>query len=328
MIVRWVRNLEQAANDREAAQRSLDGAAMTPAEQKRAQDQIAKSNREIERFAQRINEELKRAAEKRTPIRYPRNLDSIHDRQLADYLGSVKQTISKLNHQLQVDGAQGDMYARQLESRRKEAAKIQEVAGRNKTILEREDVKLARRKKEVAGRLDQRKTELAKIERRLGEVAKERKKFDHESQRIEEVAAKKKQELEDAERDLAILESQRKHEPNRDRRDQIIERSRKVESQVAELRQKVGSQLKFQIDQLGQIRQRIQGESTDLHAAADKARSDVQILEQELKDIDRARKDMKRNLEKEGDRMAAIDASMDDLKQAQKYAKKYGVVAT
>jgi chromosome segregation ATPase len=327
MIIRWVKNLQQAAHDREAAQKAIDGQKLTPAEQSRVEQQILKANREIERFAERINDDLRRAAEKRKPVRYPHGLDSIKDHTLKDYIASVRQTIGQLNHQIQVEGQRGDMYARQLEARRKDAVKVQETSKKNQTTLRREDEKLARRLSDAQKRLEDRKKDLVEIEREIASVQRHRTRYNAERERFDAQLERKRTELRNLEAEYKALESKKSHEPNRDRREPMKAELDRMAPKLQELRDFVNQQLKFQAAQMEKVREKLQHESSELTRARNQLEGDIKLLETELFEIKRARKDMKNNLEKEQGRMAAIGSTLDELRRTQDYAKKYGIVA-
>lgn len=325
MIIRWVKNLDEAAKGRAKAQAAMDGMEMTPAERRRVSDEIARCNRDIERYAGRINEDLKRAAAKRERVSYPRELESIQDRQLKDYCTSVRLTISKLNDQIGADGKNAGSYLRDLRNQRKHAVKVDQVAAKNEVSLSREDQKLLKRDKEVKGRRAGRETDLKKIEGELKRVAADRKKLEDENARVSGIFKKKDAELHELRGSLDDLGRRKKMEKDPDRRNTLRDKATKLEPQVAHLEQYLNDHLKFQLDQFEKIRERVQDESTKLNRARDAAEKDLEVLSAELADLKRLRGAIADNRDRESKRRVSVATCIKEVDKAQAQAKRAGV---
>ncbi len=325
MIIRWVKNLADAARARDKAQNALDGAEMTGPEQKRVASELERCNRDIGRYAERINEDLRRAAAKRVKVSYPRALESIHDRQLRDYCQSVGRTIEKLNHQIAIDGAQAEDYLRELNNKKKQALKVQDVAVKNQQSLCRELDKLEKREKEVAGRIEGRKRDLQKIEAERKRAANDNAKFDTERGRVEAIHKQKKDQMLTLQDELESLRRRKAQEQDPARREPLKEKIAKIEPQLAQLEPYVKQHIEFQLGQYKQIDDRIKGERSQLGKARDQVEKDIAVLESELAEVRRLRKVFAQNIEQETKRKASVATTLKDMKRAEGWAKRAGV---
>lgn len=325
MIIRWIDDLEEAAKARSRAQTALDGERISPAEAKKLELEITQRNRDIEIYAQRINDELKRAAEKREPVSYSHHLETIQDRQLQDYLSGVKGTIDRLNHQLMTDGKNADTFARSLKRQEENTLRMEEGAAKNQAVLAKEDQKLARREAELKKRLEDRQNDLKKIEAELKRVGSDKKRLQDERDRVKDVERQRQREIDLLQNQRRGLEQQKKIEPNFDRRQLVKAKIAKLDPAIAQNKEFLEKHVRFQLDQFAKIEEKIRFEVGQLNKAVGGVKADMDTLKKELADLKKARAAIRDNIDREGKRKSALAVAAKDVKRAQAQALKAGI---
>lgn len=327
MIIRWVKELEQAAKKRQTAQQALDGEKLGGPERSRIEKEISQQNRNIERYAQRINEDLKRAAEKRVKVFTPISLDSISDSQLRDYLLGVKRTTDRLNQQLKKEGGNAESYARSLKIQKERAREYENTAGANIKTLNREDAKLAKRATESKKRLDSRQDDLKRLQRELKRVSDERTKIEGERNRVQLLIDAKKRDLTGLENELRQAEAAKKNASRPDDKAKLKEKTAKLQQKIEQVKPYTEQHLKFQLEQFERIMEKVRFEVTQLHRAIDSAERDIAILKEEQTDLKRARSKVAENISKEKKRQGSLVGAIKDLDKAREKARAAGVRA-
>jgi len=327
MIIRWVKHLQEASRARALAQSSLDGLELSRPERERLEREIGRRNREIERYAQRINDDLRRAAEKRAKIDNASALDSIRDEQLSGYCSSVKSTITKLNKQIESEGRNAGKLVKSLEAQKRQVSKMKAVAAKNQKTLAKDDVKLEKRVKELERHASAREGDVDKLKREMRRVKEQRKQFESDRGRVRTVEDRKRRELANLEQDKRALENARKYEKDRDRRDALKEKIARIDPQIEQLKKYIDDHLKFQFGQFEEIEKRLDFERAELTRALETAEEDLERMRAELAELEKARSTLQSNLEKEEAREEKLDACLAEVADAEADAKSAGVRA-
>ncbi|HVY62278.1 MAG TPA: hypothetical protein VHF22_11530 [Planctomycetota bacterium] len=326
MIIRWVSNLEEAAKARSVAQDRLNKPNLSADDERALSEEISKRNEEIETYARRINDDLKRAAQERLKVELSGNIDSIKDMQLEGYLKGVKSTITSLNEQINAEGRGAERYAVSVREKRVQAEKLDDVAKKNQQTLARDEAKLTQGLKDAEKRLDLRDGELRKVDLELRRLESERKKFDMEYDRVQAFQADQQKQLTTMKRDSDALDKRIKGERIRERREQLRDQLERFQPQM-EQQQKLVDQLRFQIGQLDAIRGKLDLEKEQLTAAAASAKADIQSMKSEVAEFKKTRQAVRQNLVKEEKRREALAQCIAECRDAEARAKEFGVLA-
>lgn len=327
MIIRWIKNLQEASDARAVAQKELDKQSLSVDQEKRLAAEISKQNKQIETYAKRINEDLKRAASERNKIESPLALESIKDSQLKDYCSSVSRTIDNLNKQIEAEGWRADQYLLSVNNKRLEAVKLQKTATKNVETLARELTKVEKREEDAAKRLKQRDDEIRKIKAEQKRLENERKKLDSERMRVKDTETQKRRQLEQLRKEREGLDVAIKREPKRDERDLLRDKAARLDPQIEQLQQLVERHLRFQLDQLTQIQAKIDFEDRQLDSGLQAGEADAKQIKGEIEDLKKAKAGVKANMAKEQKRADALAAVVVDCDRARERAKEYGVGA-
>jgi chromosome segregation ATPase len=326
MIIRWVSNLEEAAKARAVAQDRLNKPNLSTDDERQLSEEISKRNEEIETYARRINDDLKRAASERLKVELSGNIDSIRDGQLDGYLKSVRTTIDSLNEQINAEGRSAERYAVSVREKRVQAEKLDEVSKKNQQTLARDEAKLTDALKDAEKRLDNREDDQRKVDLELRRLESERKKFGMEYDRVKDFQADQQKQQTKMSRDADDLDKRIKSERVRERRDQLRDQLDRFQPQLDQ-QKKLLDQLAFQLGQLDRIRDKLDLEKEQLTAAAGSAKADIQSMKAEIAEFKKTRQAIRDNIAKEGKRREALAACIADCQQAEARAKEFGVLA-
>jgi hypothetical protein len=185
LVIECIDKLRAAAAQRTAARAKLANPELAPKDRERIEGEVGRANRSIERCAERINQDLRKAADKRVRIRRPAGLESIQDRSLREYVDNVRRTIDKLNAGIASGRGNNGLQLRRIKAQKDQAKKLDDGAAKSQSTIGVEGEKLARREREAKQRLDQATAQLEKLERESRRVEDDKKKLDEERYKID-----------------------------------------------------------------------------------------------------------------------------------------------